>query len=377
MASEENIKDIPKEGEDFEGVDISISNTDMDYSDAEIRVEKSQFSILHLNTLCNKRKDLILNPDFQRNHVWNSSQNSELIESILMGIPIPLMYFFEDKNGKRQVVDGRQRITAMLAYLKGEFALNSLKILRNLNGKRFSDLNLKTQGVYEDFQLGVYIIQPPTPERVKYDIFDRVNRGGTPLNKQEMRNALYHGRATNLLKQLSQSEPFQLATGASVSDRRMKEQYVILRSFAFMMLKKGMLSSSKFLNYKGDIDDFLARFMEYINNLQDSSKLEYAVLIYEEALQKSYEILGEDAFRFESETKNRRPINMNLLEALVYLFTFDFPIKDKPFFQSKIDEMKRTFDASSYFRGNTDSTTSVSYRFDTIDEFIKDMQYDK
>lgn len=90
------------------------------------------------------------------------------------------------------------------------------------------------QGIFEDYQLSFYIIQPPTPERVKYDIFDRVNRGGTRLTNQEMRNALYKGRSTVMLRELAVSSEFLKATGRGISSRRMKDQYIILRSIAFI-----------------------------------------------------------------------------------------------------------------------------------------------
>ncbi|HBX45483.1 MAG TPA: DUF262 domain-containing protein, partial [Porphyromonadaceae bacterium] len=87
------------------------------YPNAEVRVEKVQYSVLHLKRLYEDRKELILNPSFQRKDVWKGKQGSELIESILMGIPIPIMYFFETPDGRKQVVDGRQRITTILDFL--------------------------------------------------------------------------------------------------------------------------------------------------------------------------------------------------------------------------------------------------------------------
>lgn len=95
-----------------------------------------------------KRKELIIDPDFQRHDVWKQRQKSELIESILMGIPIPLMYLFEDKNGKKQVVDGRQRISAILDFLEGKFKLNNLRILKQFNGCCFADLDFEATGSY-------------------------------------------------------------------------------------------------------------------------------------------------------------------------------------------------------------------------------------
>lgn len=308
---------------DVEQADLSINGDDSYtiYPNAEVRVEKAQYSIMHLHTLCLKRKELIIDPDFQRHDVWKTEAKPELIESILMGIPIPLMYLFEDKNGKKQVVDGRQRISAILDFLEGKFKLNNLRILKQFNGCCFADLDLKQQGVIEDFQLLFYIIQPPTPERVKYDIFDRVNRGGTPLNKQEMRNALYRGRCTQMLDKLCCSPEFLIATGRSINKERMKDQYVVLRAMAFLMLHRGEFKDIPALQYRGDIDDFLARFMVYVNDNAPEKLIVGYENLFIQCMQISYDLLGENGFRF-SGNGIRRPINMPLFEALSYLFSF-------------------------------------------------------
>lgn len=363
---------------DVDNVDLSINSDDSYtiYPNAEVRVEKAQFSVLHLQTLCLKRKELIIDPDFQRHDVWTSKQKSELIESILMGIPIPLMYLFEDRNGKKQVVDGRQRIGAILDFLDNKFKLKNLRILSQLNEYYFKDLEPKLQGVFEDYQLFFYIIQPPTPERVKYDIFDRVNRGGTSLNKQEMRNALYRGRSTEMLDRLCGMPEFLLATGRSINKERMKDQYVVLRAIAFLMLHRGEFSNIQYLQYRGDIDDFLARFMVYINDDASESLIaKYEALFYH-AMSVSYDLLGENGFRFSGNVI-RRPINMPLFEALTYLFSFipkNIGFDKRTELLSNIEVVKERFDSSNYFSGNIDSTTSVSFRFDCINEIVDRFQ---
>ena len=358
---------------ELSNIDINNSscNNEIIYPNAEVRVEKAQFSITHLQTLCRKRKELLLDPDFQRNKVWKTRQESELIESILMGIPIPLMYLFEDKKGKKQVVDGKQRITAILNFLENNFKLSGLSILSQLNGLSFDQLDPKLQGVFEDYQLFFYIIQPPTPERVKYDIFDRVNRGGTTLNKQEMRNALYRGKCTDMLSRLCKTKAFLEATGDSISTVRMKDQYVVLRAIAFLMMRWNVYDKEIDINieYKGDIDDFLAKFMIYINESATDQIINKYEELFKVSMERSLSVLGNNGFRFQG-MNIRRPVNMPLLEALIYLFSF--PVSDdKQDLKQKIMRLKSEFDNSKFFSGNIDSTTSIAYRFGRIEDLLK------
>lgn len=364
----EKIADGRLEGE--ENLDHSSVIDELLYPAAEVRVEKVQYSILHLRRLCQERKELVIDPDFQRNAVWTAKQSSELIESILMGIPIPLIYLFEAKNGKKQVVDGRQRISAILHFLSNGFKLTGLNVLCGLNGCKFEDLDVKLQGVFEDYQLFFYIIQPPTPERVKYDIFDRVNRGGTKLNNQEMRNALYPGEATQLLKRIGESSAFIGATGSGVNPKRMRDRYVVLRSLAFLIIKCGRFNSLK-LSYRGDMDDFLAQVMMVLNEMDeiDRSWLEDLML---SSLTRISHYLGNDSFRFDG-GERKRAINMPLMESLVYLFSSTNLFADHQDIAAEIDKFKRELDSSGRFRGNVDSSLNVSYRFEKVQEFIQQL----
>lgn len=337
------------------------------YPNADVRVTKDQFSLHHVKRLIEKRKELIVSPSYQRNDLWTSRQRIELIESILMGIPLPVIYLFEDRDGKKQVVDGRQRITTVVDFLNDEFALKDLKILPQYNGKTFSMLPEKPQGFFEDFQLLCYIIQPPTPERVKYDIFDRVNRGGTKLNSQEMRNALYRGEATTLIKTICNSEYFLEATDRSISPVRMRDRYAALRSVAFYLLfadRLGNDDSGRPITYRSDMDDFLAKVMIKINHTFSKEKrFVFAVRILK-AYKEIYETLGSDAFRFESKSNRKRAINMPLLEALTFLFMLDWKRPEKLEICSTIEKFKKEADTpDSSFGRRVDSSVSVNLRF--------------
>lgn len=358
----------------------SYGDTDSVYPNAEVRVEKAQYSTMHLKRLVMDRKELVIDPDFQRNDVWKPKQAAELVESILMGIPIPTIYLFEMKNGTKQVVDGRQRITAILDFLNDKFSLKDLRILPQCNGKKFSDLDAKMQGIFEDYQLFFYIIQPPTPERVKYDIFDRVNRGGTRLNNQEMRNALYRGRSTMMLKELASSSQFLHATGKGISSKLMKDQYVILRSIAFYLLKKKrdtvIKENGESIDYKSDIDDFLAKTMIFLNEKASVELLNECKNAFYTAMTNCYDVLGSNAFRFDSDTGNRRPVNMPLFEVLMYVFSDNQFTDKKEYTRNAVEKFKRTFDHQQMFAGNVDSTINLNERYNLAEELIKQIKND-
>lgn len=363
------------EADFLEGETTDISGLESVYPNAEVRVEKAQYSTMHLKRLVEERKELVIDPDFQRNDVWSAKQSAELVESILMGIPIPTIYLFEMKDGTKQVVDGRQRISAILNFLNNKFSLKDLKILPQCNGKTFSKLDFKMQGIFEDYQLSFYIIQPPTPERVKYDIFDRVNRGGTRLTNQEMRNALYKGHSTVMLKDLAASSVFLNATGRGISSKRMKDQYVILRSIAFYLLKKKqhevLEQNGEAIEYKSDIDDFLAKTMIFLNEKASKELLEDCKNTFYRAMDNCYNVLGRDAFRFDSESGNRRPINMPLFEVLMYVFSDNKLMENVDYMKKEVENFKREFDHQQMFSGNVDSTINLNDRYDLAEELIK------
>ena len=167
------------DGEDSLNPEKKISNI---ISVENIKIDPAYFSIFELKrkydrtrtqngnsteyTKTDKRNQIILDSDFQREEVWKPKQQSELIESVLIGLPIPIMYLSEDKFGNLIVVDGRQRLTAFFDFLDNKFELTELKILTKISHKRFNDIDPIYQSKIEDYQLITQIIKPPTPDSV-------------------------------------------------------------------------------------------------------------------------------------------------------------------------------------------------------------------
>lgn len=325
--------DDQKDLEDYNTVDINIEaeekeqdeNTD-NYPNLSIKIEQAQYSIFELKRKYDKDR-ICIDPDFQRNLVWTNKQKSELIESVIMQIPLPLIYLAENEDGKLVVVDGRQRLTTFFQFLDNEFRLKDLKILPQINGMNFNELEeshlySRYVTIIEDTQLVVQIIKYPTKDRVRFDIFDRVNRGGTPLNKQEMRNALYQGNATKLLDELSKMKSFKDATGGAISPKHMKDKYVILRALCFYLLWRGNIldKNKKRMEYRSDMEELLGAGMNLFNKM-DLNSIFLLKQLFDRTMTRAYQCLGKDGFRIPSNGKIRRPISMTLFETLFYYFT--------------------------------------------------------
>ncbi len=366
---------MAKEIIDFEGEDTLDAGKELEEGKniypTNVKVNKDTYSVYELKRQYEQRKTLILDPEFQREDVWTKKQKSELIESIIMGIPLPVMYFAEDKEGKLHVVDGKQRLTALFDYLNNKFSITSAPILLFLKGKKFKDLEPQYQARLEDYQLTIYVIKPQTPERVKLDIFDRINRGGTVLNKQEMRNALYQGKSTKLLKELAEMKCFKKATDNSISPKRMKDRYLILRFISFYLWKKGKIN----YEYKSDIDDFLREVMERINEMENN-KIEEIKKVFIQAMENSYEILGENAFRIPS-TGRKRPINMSLFESLSYLMSHPSVKENQEIIKEKVANLFKDEDFLNALTEKVDSTSSVKIRFSKMDKILEEIDAKK
>lgn len=370
--------DILKENDEIvldnqnEEMDINGREDEQIYPMNGIKVDKGFYTIFELKRKYDSNdKRIILDSDFQREEVWNPQRKIELVESVLMGLPLPIFYFNQDKYGRLIVVDGRQRLTALFEYMDDKFALNKLKILPQMDGLKFSDLTPVMASRIEDYQLQAHVILPPTPDRIKFDIFDRVNRGGVQLNKQEIRNALYQGEATKLLNRLVKSKAFVQATGyAFQKEKRMKDKYLVNRFIAVWFYRQGLIledDRSPYI-YKDDIDELLGKGLDRLNHM-DADELKQVETFVLKTLEKSYFYLGGDAFRLMKDGR-RTPINMNVFETTMYALVY-IPEKNLLIKDAVKEKMTSLFE-NPEFRENIgnhrDSAAKLKWRLDQAEK---------
>ena len=233
--------------------------------------------------------EIDLNPDFQRSpDAWNDERKSKLIESMLIKIPLPAFYIDATDDDKWLVVDGLQRLHTVKSFvLEDKLKLRGLDFMLKYNGKRFSELPRDMQRRIEETRIVIHLIKRGTPEAVRYEIFSRINTGGTPLNYQEIRHAMNSGYFTDTLAKLAASEEFKSAVVKGVSSARMQDQECVLRFMAFIMFSPESYNAPH-------LDTFLQNVMEEGNRLSRSRVDELGKLFKFEAVSVNIGKLNDD-----------------------------------------------------------------------------------
>lgn len=253
--------------------------------------------------------EIDLMPGFQRKSgLWSKEQKSQLIESLILRIPLPAFYFDGSNNDMWVVIDGLQRLTAIKEFFVDKtLSLKGLEFLKDLDGLSVENMPRVYERRMKETQIITYIINPGAPINLKYNIFKRINTGGLQLEPQEIRHALFQGFSTDYLERLSNMEIFKKATGYSINSDRMLNREFVLRFIAFYEFP--------IEKYKGSIDVFLNDTMAYINNRYDNDYANYVERLFEKSLDACYEIFEKFAFRRMPDLTKRRPISKALFET--------------------------------------------------------------
>lgn len=320
---------------------------------------------------------LILEPSFQREYVWNQPKKQQLIDSILLGIPIPTFYFSIDKNGNLLVVDGKQRINSILEFLKGKLSLPSSYRFLCLNKDSkdevyFKELESRVKRKFEDYPLTCYLVDSSVIPRFQNEIFMRVNRGGERLTIQEIRNASNVGKVTYLLNKISDNKELRI-----VPIKRKKDQYLVLRFLAYYLIHNND-SFKSIYNFDSDydgIDNLLDRVMKFINIISDS-EVKKLYSLYESCIQISKRMFELKSYK-EFSRKDSNTVNMIIFESWLFLIS-SF---EKSVIETNLDlffDFYIKFIGDENFEDNIlyrrDSKEKLTWRFSYIEKFIKDIK---
>lgn len=342
----------------------------------QIRVDPRVYSLTDVIKFIDRGR-INLSPDFQRYFVWKDlTKQSRLIESLLLRIPLPVFYLSEDGDSSLQIVDGLQRLTTINRFYKNELKLKGLEYLEDCEGATFDALATKYQNRLEDTQLSFNVIAPTTPISVKFEIFKRINEGGKPLNKQEIRNSMAKTPIRSMIQRMANSDYFKTATINSVKPIRMEDQELVLRYIGFYV--------SKYIDitrvYKGDMEIFLDDTLDYLNRNATEAFLHGIELKFYIAMQNAEYLFGKSAFRkidFGSLQSSRKPlINKSLFtvwSVVLSQFSIDFiwiKFQEEYFVYQIAERIERD---SLYFESLTTGTNQankLNYGFKVAESLI-------
>ena len=298
---------------------------------ARERTVKTQSIEYDLETLIKKiEKGVIkLDPEYQRRHRWDDKTSSRLIESLILNIPIPIIYISQDvdvdletEEYRYSVIDGQQRLTSMFRFFKNKFSLIGLETLEELNGFFHKDLPPFLIRRLEERSVKCLRIDSTIDSQIKLDIFERLNSGSVKLEAQELRNAVYSGKFNQLCKDLCSNEHFRKllqvdpeAPESSTRVKKMEDVELVLRFFA--------LSNSNYLNYKKTknkgFSNFLDDFMKSKVEISDG-ELKALKLEFEKTMEITHRAFGDIAFAkykdLGDEFKIQSKFNVAVYDAL-------------------------------------------------------------
>lgn len=366
---------------DFDNGDMCEISIEQDEDETPIDVApdrrrvKTEKSDLPVDTLCGwvSRGKINPQPEFQRYYVWNGVKASRLIESLLLDIPIPVVYVAEEANRTYSVVDGQQRVTSISSFVGGkfpdgtDFALSGLQVLTELNGRLYRELPSDLQEALSSAIVRLIVINHDSDKDVKFEVFERLNLGAVKLNDQELRNSMYRGRYNQLLRELSWDSHLLKIMGATQPHNRMADRQLILRFFAMWR--------NTHLKYKSPMKRFLNREMEEHRDPNDRELAEMRAL-FQKSIEMAYSVFGGGAFRRFNAGRSGNPngkwearkLNVALWDTLLYTFSYYdrsqiIPIADS-ILEEFLDVITNDDTFVEYISSTTDKPDRVQYRAD-------------
>ena len=354
----------------------------LEENDRKLYVDKSDPSIQSL-FIDYTDGNLILQPKFQRKYVMKKTIASRLIESLLLDVPLPMFYFAEEDDDSVSVIDGQQRLTAIISFKLGKFIydntpfkLSGLKILKELNGKTFKDLDTKYKNKINKTPLRVVTIKKESNPDLKFEIFERLNTGSAPLNEDEIRNTVYRGEFIDLLAKLEDNKEFNKIVNKPNFKNRFLYRGMILRFLAFY--------EKTYLNYKPSMKQFCNSFLTENRNLSIEKQQRFEK-VFKDTISLVYSVFGDCAFRRFTKDENsnnfdwiKTRINMALFDIQMWGFTRYTKEQIYPHLEeikeAMINLMVRDNKFIDSIQLKTSNLDTVMYRFktwaDTLEKII-------
>lgn len=272
---------------DLEGGDEGDLNADFS---GKVLLEKADRSLSELHRWHNSGR-IVLDPEWQRNYVWDRGRASKLIESFLLDIPVPVIYLAKTDDGKYEVIDGLQRLTAVFEFLGNHYKLQRLDMCSDLIGKTFKELPDRYQRKLEDAVLRSFELSTGQSD-MHFIVFERLNTGGVKLNDMEIRNCLYRGPLNSLIKELASHTEFRRCLNQRGVEKRMQDRALALRFLAFYERTHHKCQHG--------LKRFLNEFLETYKTAS-AEKIEEYRKAFDKCMKACVTVFGDMGFRLKNE----------------------------------------------------------------------------
>lgn len=381
--------------EEEELLDESEQNGQIDEYD--LTASPNDFNVMTINSFIESGSIEI--PGFQRNYVWDIRKASKLIESLILGLPVPQIFLYESARNKFLVIDGQQRMMSIYYFIKKRFPKKEKRaeirrIFAENNGlpegviesdeyfqpfrlslskttdvvkNKFHGLNYGTLGDYKtQFDLrpirNIIVKQnsPKDGDSAIYEIFNRLNSGGVNLKPQEIRGCLYHSKFYDMLAKLNYENEWRKILNMENLDLHMKDVELLLRSFAM---------ADGYKNYKPSLASFLNTYSKNAKAF-DEGKTNYLHALFISYL-KSIASISQEKF---ISPKSRR-FNIFLFEAMFAVLANKHldqnQLINRLITNDEVDRILQNDDFNQACIAGTTNTANVLKRFEVVEEILK------
>lgn len=366
------------------------NNLDSIQQKARERTVKTQNAEYDLETLIKriKSKTIKLDPDYQRRHRWANVTSSRLIESLILNIPIPIIFISQDVDvddevgdtaPRYTVIDGQQRLTAIFDFMTNNLELEGLETLSELNGAFYKDLPPFLTRRLEERTIKCLRIDSTVDAQVKFDIFERLNTGSIRLESQELRNVTARGPFNDKIKELAKFSSFRKLIQVDEQNpsenakvKKMEDAELVLRFFA--------LRYEGYEKIKKGFKEFLTRSLEEFNTL-DPLEIQRRATEFEEYISFIRSVLGNQAFAKLRVEQNGEIKRMSAFNAAVYdafaiglAKTYEVDDLDRLFVAERLSQIKEVFNNPDFFdaiSGSVNDGAKVATRIRIVQEFLK------
>lgn len=265
---------------------------------------------LSVKELISMVNDNLINiaPDYQRKFRWKADRQSSLIESLFLGIPVPSLFMASNADGTWEVIDGVQRLSTMICFAGDENALmkinsdnaellklTGLEKLSSFNGKKFCDLPIGIQNKFRLTSVKVTTLSDKSDLDVRFDLFERLNKGGVNLTPQEIRSCVYKGGFNNFLKKMSCDENYNHCVHLSeTQETDGTREELVLRFFAYLY----------------DLESFEHSVIDFLNDYMKKATQDFDYLKNEQLFRYVFKTLNDALPKGITKGRNNTPLNL-------------------------------------------------------------------